>query len=219
MESFSKTESNPRPSILFLHTFPKWMPKPSHRCRHLSRTTKPYAGSFLDGVSSKALSLPLPSPALGTSVPFFCCIFISFPVYKIAVIGAANQGCLDAKHVATCRWALCDPGTAVLIYIYSFFLHGKDDFSAKLNHDFLQQRRELLLQRKNEQPSADGNQDTSSQYITAYWNIPCIYFTICLSSLILGCAALLNYMFKANQRGEGGEGETANAPGGLCLLQ
>jgi len=120
----------------------------------------------------------------------------------MAVIGAANQGCLDAKHTATRQWALCDPGTVMLIIF--FFFHrkelGKDHFSAKLNHDFLQQRREQLLQEKKKKKAADCNQDTSSQYITAYWNILCIYFTICLSSLILGCAALLNYMFKANQR-------------------
>lgn len=139
---------------------------------------------------------PFPKTSPWYLCAVFCCIFIfiSFPVYKMAVIGAANQGCLDSKHAATRRWALCDPGTAMLI-----FLHGKDHFSAKLNHDFLQQRRELLPQKKTNKKPADCNQDTSSQYITAYWNIPCIYFTICLSSLILGCAALLNYMFKANQ--------------------
>lgn len=56
--------------------------------------------------------------------------------------------------------------------------------------------------KKTRPKPADCNQDTSSLYITTRRNIPRIYFTICLSSLILGCAALLNDSFKANQSGE-----------------
>lgn len=105
------------------------------------------AGSHLSFGSHllKNFISPFPKTSPWYLCAAFCCIFIfiSFPVYKMAVIGAANQGCLDSKHAATRRWALCDPGTAMLI-----FLHGKDHFSAKLNHDFLQQRRELLPQKK-----------------------------------------------------------------------
>lgn len=124
VESFSETEIQPTAK----HPLPPDLPKmgagafasPPASLPHHETARWLSLASFLDRVSSRALSLPFPGPALGTSVLFFCCIFIfiSFPVYKIAVIGAANQGCLGAKHAATCRWALCDPGTAMLILFF-----------------------------------------------------------------------------------------------------
>lgn len=74
--------------------------------------------------------------------------------------------------------------------------------------------------KKKKPRKTQQNQDTSPQYITAYWNIPCISFTICLPFLILGCAALLNYMFKANQSKKEERGDwKRTGKGELFLLQ
>lgn len=197
IEWFSRGEIQPTTKQPLPPALPKmdagafgWLPA---SLLHLEPTCWLALTSFLDHVLSKASSSPFPRTSPWYLCAVFCCIFIfiSFPVYKMAVIGAANQGCLDAKHAAARRWALCDAGTAMLIFFR--FFPRKDHFSAKPNYDFLQQRRELLLQKKKtpKNPTKPGH-ISAVYYCLLEYSLHLLYHMFALPHFRLCCFAKLH---------------------------